>query len=230
MLLLSVRTRDPKEEGQDFMGLFQAGKKSDLLPDYRWPTQKTELVLRDWQRYRDMTRDLVRARLPTDWLKIAKRYPTDLVERAMRTPPEKADFNEIHLPMDVIWIAWTYGLVNEIEYRECATHGCERYAAVSFPKRPGRQPRYCTECNASIRDKVGHKRRKKDQDDECWEIVRRALEKIPAKERSIASDEVRRVLANRLFKAVKKELAKVPGKRGMRWISKKLKGANNAQG
>lgn len=230
MLLLSVRAKDPDEEWEDFLNLFRVGRAKELS-DGIWPTRKTEPVLRDWRRYRDMTRDLVRARQPADWLQIAKRYPTDLVERAMRTPPEKADRNETHRPADVMWIAWTYGLVNEIEYRECATPGCERYAAVSFPKRPGRQPRYCSVCNASIRDLSRHIKRKKDNDRSCWEIVRRALEKIPAKERRIASDKDRRVLAKRLFKVVSRELAKAPGKRGMRWIAKRLKpkGSNNEQ-
>jgi hypothetical protein len=181
---------------------------------------------------------MVRAR-HVDWLKIVKEYPPELVERAARGMYEKLDRHEIYDPMDMIWIAWTYGLVYEIAYRPCATPGCERFTPVSFPKPAvGHPPCYCASCKAANRevnkhrDLTRHLDRKKKLNEECWEIVRRALEKIPAKERRIASDKDRRVLAKRLFKLVKKELAKLPGKRGMRWIAKRLKpkGPNNEQG
>lgn len=229
MLLLSVRTRNPKDEREDFVKLFQQGERSDLLPDYRWPTQKA--VLRDWRMYRDMTRELVRARGPVDGWGIAERYPADLVAKVKRLPRDtwKREIFYPLDPLDVMWVAWTYGRVNKIDYRKCATDACERYAAVTFPKRAGRQPRYCAVCNAATRDKDGHRKRKKEHDDECWQIVSRALERLPQKERAVASDEDRRRLANKLFRIVKKDLTKIPGKRGARWIAKKLKGVNHEQ-
>jgi|HubBroStandDraft_1064217.scaffolds.fasta_scaffold00388_1 hypothetical protein len=223
MLLLGVRSSDTEEEWREFMKLFRAGRNAKFLSDTTWPARRMESVLREWRTYRDMTRDLARARNPGEWLQIAERYPTELVERAMRTPPEKADRDEIYHPLDVIWIALTYGRMNGIDYRECATPGCQRYAAVSFPKRAGRQPRYCAVCNASTRDLLGHKRRKKDHDKRCLEIVGQALGLMPAKQRRIASDADRRSLAKRVFKLARKDLAKIPGKRGVRWIAKQLK-------
>jgi hypothetical protein len=135
---------------------------------------------------------------------------------------------EVYDPLDMMWIAHTYGMVdrrNGPRYARCANHpGCERFVPAPWPRGQGRPPRFCEpSCDAKGRDLAGHKRRKKDYDDKCREMLRTAWQSLPAKERKFDRDQQRRLMATKLFKFVRKQLAKIPGVRGERWIAKQLK-------
>jgi hypothetical protein len=239
MSLANIRTRAPEQEWRDLVSFF---REAGYVPSTgaSWPTKRIDNVAQVWRTYRDITRDMLLARSfseqsSEDWRAIEKRYPPELVERAFRLPSEKEEQGEIYDPLDLIWIVHTEVVLldrardyllrrpSRRRYVICANPDCECFVTPPGPDKRGPLPRYCDHCKGKVRNLIGHHERKRTHDDVCREILWKAFKSLSSSERKFASQRERMALARRLHKKIRKQMEKVPGVRGERWIAKQLK-------